>query len=84
MEGSEGTAVVSEVPETLKNLCLLLTKKFYGTNHYVLLDYVQRLGCVKEDRLRDVLKMDPRHMRTLIVTLKVFSVNQYYCLFLGG
>ncbi|CAD5218770.1 unnamed protein product [Bursaphelenchus okinawaensis] len=71
MDGGEGSTIITEIPENLKNLCLLLTKTFYTLPHYVVLDYVQKLGCVKEDRLRDILKLEPKTLRGLIVTLKV-------------
>jgi hypothetical protein len=65
------TSVVNEVPETLKRLVLILAKVFYGPQHYILMDYLQQNVCVKEDRLRDLLKFEPRNLRQLLVTLKV-------------
>jgi len=72
METSQpNSSLVSEVPENLRRLVLLLAKVFYGPNHYVLMDYLQRNVCVKEERLREILKLEGRFLRSLLVTLKV-------------
>ncbi|KAI6175892.1 Transcription initiation factor IIE subunit alpha [Aphelenchoides bicaudatus] len=71
MDNAQTGSVVNEVPETLKRLILVLAKVFYGPHHYILMDYLQQNVCVKEDRLRDLLKFETRFLRQLLVTLKV-------------
>ncbi|KAI6214097.1 Transcription initiation factor IIE subunit alpha [Aphelenchoides besseyi] len=68
---SAGERLINEIPDRLKILSLCLVKSFYGPQHYVLLDFVQRNVCVKEDQIREILKIEHRLLRTLIVTLKV-------------
>jgi transcription initiation factor IIE alpha subunit len=84
MDNSQaGSSVVNEVPETLKRLVLLLSKVFYGQHHYVVMDYLQRNVCLKEERLRDILKMETRFLRQLLVTLKVCRAGSHYIFSLG-
>ncbi|KAI6217560.1 Transcription initiation factor IIE subunit alpha [Aphelenchoides fujianensis] len=59
--------LIAEVPDRLKALSLILVKAFYGLQHYVLLDFIQRNVCVKEDQIRDILKIEHRLLRTLLV-----------------
>lgn len=66
---------VSEIPERLKTLTLSLIKTFYGVEHYVITNYIQDNVCIKEERLRDLLKLDTRGLRLIIQSLKVcFSI----------
>jgi hypothetical protein len=74
--GQAGSSVVNEVPDTLRQLVLILAKVFYGPHHYLLMDYLQRNVCVKEERLRDILKFEQRFLRQLLGTLKV--CHSYY------
>lgn len=62
---------VTEVPEMLKKLLLFLVKTFYGLEHSVVADYIQRKTIVKEDAIRDLLKIDLKYLRQLILPLKV-------------
>jgi hypothetical protein len=73
-KGDVGSSVVSEVPETLRRLVLVLTKTFYGLNHYVVMDYIQRNVCIKEGRLGDILKFDQKVLRQLLIALKVREI----------
>lgn len=61
------------VPEFLKNFILTISKTFYGTEHFVIADYIQRNVCVNEERLRQLLKFDPRSLKPILVALKVSS-----------
>ncbi|KAK0403843.1 hypothetical protein QR680_017154 [Steinernema hermaphroditum] len=72
--GETRIQVVNEVPENLKRLTLFITKAFYGVEHYVLVDYLQRNICIKEDQLRDITRMDSRVLRQLLVQLKVDKI----------
>ena len=71
MESAESKAVISEIPDRLKALTLCLVKSFYGQNAYVLFDYIQRNVCVKEEQIREILKIDHRLLRQTLVSLKV-------------
>lgn len=62
---------IAEIPEMLKKLLLFLVKTFYGLEHFVLADYIQRKTIVKEEAIRDVLKIDLKYLRQLILPLKV-------------
>lgn len=66
--------ITTEVPEILKKLTLYIVKAFYGKPEYVIADYIQKIGCVKEDRIRDLLKMDQKFLRSCLVKLKVDKI----------
>ena len=72
--GSENlqNTVLTEVPETLKKLTLYLAEIFYSLEHYVLVYYIQRNVIMKEEQIRDICKIDQRHLRQLMLTLKVY------------
>jgi transcription initiation factor IIE alpha subunit len=81
--GQASTSVVNEVPETLRRLVLMLAKVFYGPQHYILMDYLQQNVCVKEDRLRELLKFEPRNLRQILVSLKVGFYFSFHDFVLG-
>lgn len=51
-----------------------MVKTFYGKEHYVVLYYVQKNKCIKEDDLRQLIKFDQRFLRTVI-----FHSFQWIC-----
>nr|CDP96847.1 Bm7497, isoform a [Brugia malayi] len=51
-----------------------MVKTFYGREHYIVLDYVQRNKCIKEDDLRQLIKFDQRFLRTVLMQLKVDKI----------
>uniref|UniRef100_A0A0N4UH10 TFIIE domain-containing protein n=1 Tax=Dracunculus medinensis TaxID=318479 RepID=A0A0N4UH10_DRAME len=53
---------------------LCIAKAFYGREHYVILDYIQKNICIKEDDLRQLLKLDQRFLRTILLQLKVDKI----------
>uniref|UniRef100_A0A7E4VYC3 HTH TFE/IIEalpha-type domain-containing protein n=1 Tax=Panagrellus redivivus TaxID=6233 RepID=A0A7E4VYC3_PANRE len=59
------------VPEFLKAFTLTIAKTFYGVEHFVIADYIQRNVCVKEEKLRQLLKFDPRSLKPILTVLKV-------------
>lgn len=69
-DGATTNNVVAEVPDTLKRLTLMLTKAFYGLEHYVVVDYIQRNTIVREERLREILRLETRYLRQLLQPLK--------------
>ncbi|KAE9549971.1 hypothetical protein FO519_006813 [Halicephalobus sp. NKZ332] len=62
------------VPEYLKNFILTIVKTFYGPECYVVADYIQRNVCVKEEKLRQFLKFDPKSLKPFLAVLKVDKV----------
>ncbi|KAH7729279.1 TFIIE alpha subunit family protein [Aphelenchoides avenae] len=70
-DGVDKNNIVSEIPETLKRLTLMLTKAFYGPEHYLVVDYVQRSTIIREERLREMLRVETRYLRQLLQPLKV-------------
>lgn len=65
------TQVLTEVPITLQQLLLTLVKIFYGIECYVIFCYIQKKIILKEEELRQVVKIDQRQLRKFLVTLKV-------------
>lgn len=66
--------VITEIPEDLKRLTLIMVKTFYGLDHFVICDYIQKKVIMKEDELRDLCKIDQRQLRKFLVTLKVDKI----------
>lgn len=54
-----------------------MVKTFYGKEHYIVLDYVQRNKCIKEDDLRQLIKFDQRFLRTVIFTFHLAECLQF-------
>ena len=63
--------ILTEVPESLKRLVIIIVKTFYGLEPYIVVDYIQRHVIIKEEKLRDLVKIDLKMLRTFITTLKV-------------
>ncbi|KAL3110207.1 hypothetical protein niasHT_015810 [Heterodera trifolii] len=72
--GKEDKRVLTEIPENLKYLVILLVKNFYGPEYYVLCEYIQKRVIIKEDELRDLCKIDQRQLRKFLITLKVDKI----------
>ncbi|VDK67393.1 unnamed protein product [Litomosoides sigmodontis] len=66
--------ILEELPENLIRFASLMVKTFYGKEHYVVLYYVQRNKCIKEDDLRQLIKFDQRFLRTVLMQLKVDKI----------
>ncbi|KAM3719260.1 General transcription factor IIE subunit [Dirofilaria immitis] len=66
--------VLEELPENLTKFASLMVKTFYGKEHYIVLDYVQRNKCIREDDLRQLIKFDQRFLRTILMQLKVDKI----------
>ncbi|VBB25654.1 unnamed protein product, partial [Acanthocheilonema viteae] len=66
--------ILDELPENLIRFASLMVKTFYGKEHYVVLDYVQRNKCIKEDDLRQLIKFDQRFLRIILMQLKVDKI----------
>nr|CDP96846.1 Bm7497, isoform c [Brugia malayi] len=66
--------ILEELPENLIRFTSLMVKTFYGREHYIVLDYVQRNKCIKEDDLRQLIKFDQRFLRTVLMQLKVDKI----------
>ncbi|KHN72022.1 General transcription factor IIE subunit 1 [Toxocara canis] len=66
--------ILDELPPDLLRLALFIAKAFYGREHYVVMDYIQKNTCIKEDDLRVITKFDQRFLRGIIVQLKVDKI----------
>uniref|UniRef100_A0A1I7VX44 HTH TFE/IIEalpha-type domain-containing protein n=2 Tax=Loa loa TaxID=7209 RepID=A0A1I7VX44_LOALO len=66
--------ILEELPENLIRFASLMVKTFYGKEHYIVLDYVRRNKCIKEDDLRHLIKFDQRFLRTVLMQLKVDKI----------
>lgn len=64
------------VPESLKSFVLTIAKTFYGPECYVVADYIQRNVCVKEEKLRQLLKFDPKSLKPFLTALKVSFISK--------
>ncbi|VDM23865.1 unnamed protein product [Toxocara canis] len=53
----------------VSRLALFIAKAFYGREHYVVMDYIQKNTCIKEDDLRVITKFDQRFLRGVSVFL---------------
>lgn len=71
MDTEDKSLFITEIPETLRRLVLILVKTFYGLENYIIIDYIQRKTIIKEEALRDLLKIDIKYLRQLILPLKV-------------
>ena len=77
---TQNGARMEVVPDYLKNFILTITKTFYGPECYVVADYIQRNVCVKEEKLRQFLKFDPKSLKPFLAALKVGSLIFYFLL----
>uniref|UniRef100_A0A915PU40 HTH TFE/IIEalpha-type domain-containing protein n=1 Tax=Setaria digitata TaxID=48799 RepID=A0A915PU40_9BILA len=66
--------ILEELPENLIRFASLMVKTFYGKEHYIVLNYVQRNKCIREDDLRQLIKFDQRFLRTVLMQLKVDKI----------
>ncbi|KJH47613.1 TFIIE alpha subunit [Dictyocaulus viviparus] len=68
-KGPEVT-VVTEVPPSLHRALLLMTKNFFSKEHYLVVYYIMRAVCIREENLRNRLNFDQKQLRQLLVALK--------------
>ncbi|VDD92309.1 unnamed protein product [Enterobius vermicularis] len=73
-ESDQKNVILEELPENLIRFAQIVTKAFYGREHYVVVDYIQKNTCIKEDDLRHLLKFDQRFMRSVLNQLKVDKI----------
>uniref|UniRef100_A0A0K0DH53 HTH TFE/IIEalpha-type domain-containing protein n=1 Tax=Angiostrongylus cantonensis TaxID=6313 RepID=A0A0K0DH53_ANGCA len=62
--------VVTEVPPSLHRALLLMAKNFFSKEHYLVVYYIMRSVCIREEILRNRLNFEQRHLRQLIAALK--------------
>lgn len=60
----------NEVPFQVRSLARCVAYAFYGSPHYVIMDLLVRHPCVKEDDIRDKLKLDPKELQKILKTFK--------------
>uniref|UniRef100_A0A914X0T9 HTH TFE/IIEalpha-type domain-containing protein n=1 Tax=Plectus sambesii TaxID=2011161 RepID=A0A914X0T9_9BILA len=68
------TRVVDEIPDSMKRLASMVARAFYGPEHGIVVDYIKRNVCIKEEVLRDLIKFEQRHLRTLLITLRMDKI----------
>uniref|UniRef100_A0A0N5ANH9 HTH TFE/IIEalpha-type domain-containing protein n=1 Tax=Syphacia muris TaxID=451379 RepID=A0A0N5ANH9_9BILA len=73
-DGDQKNTILEELPENLLRFAQIVTKAFYGREHYVVVDYVQKNTCIKEEDLRQLLKFDQRFIRSVLNQLKVDKI----------
>ncbi|CAG5128331.1 unnamed protein product [Candidula unifasciata] len=59
------------VPEQLKRLVRLIVRGFYSVEHAVVIDMLVRHPCIKEDDLAELLKLERKHLRSVLNALKM-------------
>ncbi|KAK6043465.1 TFIIE alpha subunit [Cooperia oncophora] len=64
------TTVVTEVPESLHRVLLLMVKNFFSKEHYLVVYYIMRAVCIREENLRSRLNFDQKQLRQLLAGLK--------------
>ncbi|XP_039258316.2 general transcription factor IIE subunit 1-like [Styela clava] len=62
--------VLREVPDALQRLIRYVARGFYGLEHGLVIDVLVRNACVKEDDIQELLKMDKKQLRAMLVFLK--------------
>lgn len=65
-----GVEAHDKTQANLSRLTLALTKAFYGDAHFIVVDYIQRNGCIKEEDLRQLIHFDHRFLRSALTQLK--------------
>lgn len=59
-----------DIPKSLTNLIRLIMRGFYNIDQKLVIDILVRRGEMKEDDLVDTLKLDKKHLRSLIQQMK--------------
>ncbi|CAJ0579625.1 unnamed protein product, partial [Mesorhabditis spiculigera] len=69
--GDEGKdTVVKEIPPALDKLLLLMVKNFYSAEQCLLVYYIMRAVCIKEEKLRERVQFEHKQMREWMAQLK--------------
>ncbi|CAB3409146.1 unnamed protein product [Caenorhabditis bovis] len=68
--GQPETKVVDEIPNELNDLLLIVVKNFFSNEHYLVVYYIMRAECIREENLRTRLNFDQKMLRSLLVSLK--------------
>ncbi|CAD6196728.1 unnamed protein product [Caenorhabditis auriculariae] len=64
------TTIVDEIPETLNHILLLVVKNFFTNEHFLVVYYIMRAECIREENLRSRLNFDQKQLRQLLANLK--------------
>ncbi|EYC41489.1 hypothetical protein Y032_0567g32 [Ancylostoma ceylanicum] len=64
------TTVVTEVPPSLHRALLMMVKNFFSKEHYLVVYYIMRSVCIREENLRSRLNFDQKQLRQLLAGLK--------------
>lgn len=64
------TEVLREAPDALQRLIRFVVRGFYGIEHGLVIDVLVRNACVKEEDIQELMKMDKKQLRAILVHLK--------------
>jgi len=64
------SALLTEIPSSLKQLARLVVRGFYDIEYSLIIDMLVRYPCMREDDLCDLLKFDKKILRSKLATLK--------------
>ncbi|VDP01428.1 unnamed protein product [Soboliphyme baturini] len=67
---AQDKTLVDEIPNSMQKLARYVVRGFYGVEHGVTLDLLIRNVCMREDELRELLRFDPKQLRSVLITLK--------------
>ncbi|CAI4223856.1 unnamed protein product [Auanema sp. JU1783] len=62
--------VVTSVPPSLDKALLLMVKNFFGDQHFLIVYYIMKAVCIREENLRKRLNFEQRELRQKLATLK--------------
>ncbi|CAI5448566.1 unnamed protein product [Caenorhabditis angaria] len=68
--GTVETTVVDEIPDSLNQILLMIVKNFFSNEHYLVVYYIMRAECIREENLKSRLNFDQKQLRQLLATLK--------------
>ncbi len=74
------TRIVDEIPDSMQRLASMVARGFYGPEHAIVVDYLKRNVCIKEETLRDIIKFEQRHLRQVVTIITVVIICNFQIL----
>ncbi|CAL2038644.1 unnamed protein product [Caenorhabditis brenneri] len=68
--GNSETQVVDEIPEALNKILLMVVKNFFGNEQFLIVYYIMRAQCIREETLKLRLQFDQKLLRQYLASLK--------------
>ncbi|CAI2352242.1 unnamed protein product [Caenorhabditis sp. 36 PRJEB53466] len=68
--GQQETTVVDEIPESLNRILLMILKNFYSHEQFLIVYYIMRAQCIREENLKNRLLIDQKTLRQQLAGLK--------------